>query len=161
MTRNFSLFAAICALALVAAACGGDGDEAAVDVVDDAEDTYSVADQPADATARFVSPQDGDTVSSPFLVELAAEGVSIVPADAPAVGEGHFHIVVDIGCVDDGEFLPGPSDEATAQGYLHFGDGSTERELELEPGTYELCLQLADGVHQAFGATDTITVTVE
>jgi hypothetical protein len=158
MTRFFTVLAALSILALVA--CGGDVDDAVVGVDVD-EDAYDVSHQPADAAARFASPQQGDTVTSPFLVELSAEGVRIVPADAPAVGEAHFHINVDIGCVADGNFIPGPSDEATAQGHIHFGDGSTERELELEPGTYELCLQLADGVHQAFGATDTITITVE
>jgi hypothetical protein len=92
---------------------------------------------------------------------MEAEGVTIVPAGPAAVGEAHFHIMVDIGCVAGGEFIPGPSDDATAQGYRHFGTGVSAAELELEPGEYELCLQLADGVHQAFGATDTITITVE
>jgi hypothetical protein len=57
--------------------------------------------------------------------------------------------------------LPGPSDEAEEQGYYHFGDGSTETELDLDPGTYELCVQLGDGVHMVFGQSDTIEITVE
>lgn len=44
--------------------------------------------------------------------------------------------------------------------HQHFGDGSTEAELELEPGEHTLCLQFADGAHVATGLTDEVTVTV-
>jgi hypothetical protein len=152
-------------LVLGVAACGNDDDTVADDTVADdpaaVDDDYSIEDQPDDAAARWVSPSDGDTVSSPVAVEMAADGVEIVPVGDRVAGEAHLHVLVDIGCADDGEFLPGPSDEATDEGYNHFGDGSTEGEIELEPGTYELCLQLADGAHQAFGETDTIEITVE
>jgi hypothetical protein len=154
MRRVFLLLTTI-ALALAFAAC------AETDDTPDAGEDYDVSQQPDDAAAMFAAPQDGDTVTSPFQVEMTAEGVEIVPAGEPVAGEGHFHINVDIGCVPEGDFIPGPSDEATAQGHRHFGTGVTEAELELEPGTYELCLQLADGVHQAFGETHTITITVE
>lgn len=150
----------LAAMALTAAACNGEPEPAPMPE-EEAVDDYDISDQPADAQAMFVSPSDGDTVSSPVQVEMAAEGVEIVPADAPRVGEAHFHINVDIGCVGTGEPIPGPSEEATEQGHRHFGDGSTQAELDFEPGTYELCLQLADGVHFAFGQTDTITITVE
>ena len=152
----------IAVLALTLAACGDDVD----DMVDmdmdqtDAED-YSIEDQPADAAASFVSPSDGDTVTSPFTVELAAEGVELAPVGAPAVGEAHLHVMADIGCYDTGETIPGPSDEDEAEGRFHLGDGSDSREIDLEPGTYELCVQLADGIHTAYGDTETITVTVE
>ena len=139
---------AIAALSL--AACGGEPTPA----------EYSVENQPAAATASFVSPTDGDTVTSPFTVALAADGVELVPAGIPVVGEGHLHVMVNIGCYQPGESIPGPSEPDEAAGRFHLGDGSTSREIALEPGTYELCVQLADGVHTAFGATETITVTV-
>jgi hypothetical protein len=162
--RLLLLLAVLSAVVLIAAACGEEDvvEDVVEDAVDDVEeDDYDISDQPADAAARFVTPSEGDTVSSPVRFEMEADGVEIVPAGPRALGEAHFHILVDLGCADEGEFLPGPGDEAEAQGYYHFGDGSTEAELELEPGTYELCLQLADGVHAAFGQTDTIEVTVE
>ena len=136
---------------------GGEGG----DTTGDAAGDYDVSDQPADAQAMFASPADGDSVTMPVRVDMRAAGVAIAPAGEPTVGEGHFHVVVDAGCVPDGEFVPGPGDEAAGDGYYHFGDGSSAGQLELEPGTYELCLQLADGLHQAFGGTETITVTVE
>jgi hypothetical protein len=152
----------VCAVLALVAACGGDDGDVDIHVPDEEEAAdYDISDQPAGAAAMFVTPSDGDSVSSPVAIEMAAEGVAIVPADAPAAGEAHFHILVDIGCAAEGEFLPGPSDEAEEQGYYHFGDGSTATDLDLEPGTYELCLQLGDGVHAAFGQPDTIEITVE
>jgi hypothetical protein len=154
------LITTLAVLALTLAACGN-GDTDDMDDMDqpDAED-YSIVDQP-DAAASFVSPSDGDTVTSPFTVELAAEGVTLAPVGAPIVGEAHLHVMADIGCYDTGESIPGPSDEDEAEGRFHLGDGSDSRQIELEPGTYELCVQLADGIHTAFGDTETITVTVE
>lgn len=166
-TRTRRTLAAAAGLTLLLAACADDGDDAAaVPTEDEAGDDeaaadYDIADQPDDAAASFVSPADGDTVAGPVTVELAADGVDLVPADAPVAGEAHLHVVVDQGCVESGEIIPGPSDEAAADGYNHYGDGSTGGDIELEPGTYELCVQLADGVHRAFGETETITVTVE
>jgi hypothetical protein len=157
MRRSTALFAV---LALALAACGNTDnadDDAAAPV---AADEYSVEAQP-DAAATFVSPSDGDTVTSPFTAELAADGVELVPAGAPMAGEGHLHVFADIGCYDTGEVIPGPSDEDEAEGRFHLGDGSDAREIALEPGEYELCVQLGDGVHTAFGDTETITVTVE
>jgi len=120
---------------------------------------YSVRDQPA-AAPSFVSPSDGDLVTSPVSVVLAADGVDLVPSDIPAIGEGHPHVMADIGCYETGEYIPGPSRRDEASGRFHLGDGSDSRQIELEPGTYELCVQLGDGFHTAFGETETITVTV-
>jgi hypothetical protein len=149
MKRITALFAVV---ALSLAACG-DGSA-------DAPAEYSIENQPT-AAASFVSPVDGDTVTSPLTVVLAAEGVQLTPAGVPAVGEAHLHVMVDIGCYETGEFILGPSEQDEAAGRYHLGDGSDSRQIALEPGTYELCVQLADGVHMAFGSTQTITVTVE
>ena len=158
--RRFILLMLLPLLSL--AACNDDdADVDAPEAEEAADDDYSLDDQPDDAAASFVSPSDGDTVGTPVEVELAAEGVELTPAGAPAVGEAHFHVLVDIGCYDEGEFIPGPSDEDEEEGRFHLGDGSDARTLDLEPGTYELCVQLADGVHAAFGETETIEITVE
>ena len=154
------IMTALAVVAVTLAACGN-GDTDDMDDMDqpDAED-YSIVDQP-DAAASFVSPSDGDTVSSPFTVELAADNVELAPVGIPVAGEGHLHVMADIGCYETGERIPGPSDEDEAEGRFHLGDGSDSREIDLEPGTYELCVQLGDGIHTAFGGTETITVTVE
>jgi hypothetical protein len=144
------LTALLAVLALGVAACAGDPAPAA----------YSVDAQP-EASASFVSPSDGDTVTSPFTVLLSADGIRLTPAGIPAVGEGHLHVMADIGCYDTGTAIPGPSDVDEAAGRFHLGNGSDTREIVLAPGSYELCVQLADGIHTAFGTTQTITVTVE
>lgn len=144
------LAALLAVLVLALAACA--------DKPDSSE--YSVEDQP-DATASFVSPTDGETIAAPLIVTLAADGVELVPAGIPVAGEGHLHVMVDIGCYETGELIPGPSESDEAEGRFHLGDGSDSRTIDLAPGTYELCVQLGDGVHRAFGATQTITVTVE
>jgi hypothetical protein len=163
MRRTLPLIATL--LLLLAACAGEDTDTDATPDEPEATETQDdaaadVDDQP-DATATFVTPQDGETVADPVELELAAEGVELVEAGEPAVGEGHLHVMVDIGCVEDGEIIPGPSDEHEEEGFFHLGDGTTERELDLEPGTYELCVQLGDGTHVAFGETETIEITVE
>lgn len=150
---------------LAIAACGNDP---ALEPPDDADDgtqptaeAYDLGDQPADAQATFALPADGDVVSSPVAVEMTATGVEITPAGDPVVGQAHFHVTVDAGCIGEGQPVPGPGEAAEASGYFHFGNGASEGELPLEPGTHELCLQLADGPHRVFGGSDVITITVE
>ncbi len=104
----------------------------------------------------FVEPQDGATVSSPVRVVMQSEEITIEEAGEAREGAGHFHIMVDVGCVEPGETIPADSDQ-----HLHFGDGSTETTIDLAPGEHTLCLQVGDGVHTALNATHDITITVE
>ncbi len=109
----------------------------------------------AEPSVEFVTPQDGDEVTSPVEVEMEAEGITIEPADAGVnEGAGHFHIMVDTDCVTPGEVMPGDDQ------HRHFGNGATSAELELEPGEHTLCLQVGDGEHRALEPTDEITITV-
>lgn len=127
---------------IFAVACGGGVEDAS----------------PAEGEERsvaFEAPKDGDSVSSPVPVEMTPGGFEVAPADESTEGQGHFHIMVDTDCVAEGETIPNDDQ------HLHFGDGSTSTELELEPGEHTLCLQAGDAPHTAFGTTDTITITVE
>ena len=136
-------------VAVVATACGGEA-PAPQEVGDGGEATEGAA------SVAFVSPKDGDTVSAPAAVEmLAAPAITIEEAGEVREGAGHFHIMVDTPCVEQGQTIP--SDDQ----HVHFGDGSTQTELELEPGEHTLCLQAGDGAHTAIGQTDEITITVE
>ena len=95
-------------------------------------------------------------VASPVKVEMAARGVEIEPADAGVnEGAGHFHIMVDVDCLEPGETIPNDDQ------HLHFGDGSTEAEIELEPGRHELCLQVGNGEHVATDLSARTDFTVE
>lgn len=164
-----ALFPLLVCLLMVAAACDTGGDDPVMEGGDDAEDAeedetgngYAVQDQPDDAGIFFTSPDAGATVESPVEVEFEVEGVELAEAGEPATGEGHAHVLVDQGCPDPGETIPGPSDDAEADGIFHLGDGSSTIELDLEPGDHDLCAQLGDGAHRAFGATDELRLTVQ
>lgn len=110
-----------------------------------------------DASVSFGGIEDGATVTSPVSVDFETSGFEIVAADAGGDGEtsGHMHVMVDTGCVTTGEVIP--SDDS----HIHYGDGSTSAELELEPGEYDLCLQAGDAGHEASDLTDQVSITVE
>ena len=151
------------------AGCADDEGPTTDDTDDDGDDTgdtegeeYDIADQPDDAAATFVRPEDGETVSSPVEFEAEIEGIELVPAGDPVVGEGHLHLLVDHEAFDEGEVIPGPAESIeNEEGIYHWGDGRSEGEVELEPGEYTVVLQIGDGPHRAFGETDEITLTVE
>ncbi|MGH9243800.1 MAG: DUF4399 domain-containing protein [Acidimicrobiales bacterium] len=135
------------ALALVLVGCGNDDDNG------DGGNGRN-GDAATEATVSIAAPGDDEEVTSPVAIEMEADGITIEPAGEVRDGAGHFHIIVDVGCVDPGETIP------MTEGYNHFGMGQTEAEVELEPGEHELCLQAGDGAHTALDATDEITITV-
>jgi uncharacterized protein DUF4399 len=102
----------------------------------------------------IASPEDGATVESPFGVSMEADGFTIEPAGEVREGTGHFHLMVDAGCVAPGQEIPEDGS------HVHFGDGATEADLDLPPGEHTLCLQAGDGAHTALDLTDEITITV-
>ena len=105
-------------------------------------------------SVQIVSPSDGAEVTSPVKFQMAAANYTIEPAGEVKDNHGHFHLLVDTGCMDEGEVIPGTA------GYNHYGKGQFEAELELEPGEHTVCLQVGDGVHAATTLTDEITITV-
>ena len=67
---------------------------------------------------------------------------------------GHHHLGIDMDCLPAGtEIVKGtPS-------WVHFGTGATEIDVQLEPGTHKLTLQLGDDLHRTIeGFCQTITV---
>ena len=151
------------------AGCADDEEPTTDDVGDDEGETgeteegeYDIADQPDDAAATFVRPEDGETVSSPVEFEAEIDGIDLAPAGDPVVGEGHLHLLVDHEAFGEGEVIPGPAESIeNEEGIYHWDDGRSEGEVELEPGEYIVVLQIGDGPHRAFGETDEVTITVE
>lgn len=109
-----------------------------------------------EASVAFAGIEDGAEVTSPVAVEFEATDFTIEPAGDGTINEGagHMHVMIDVPCVEVGEVIPSDDD------HLHFGDGSTSAELELEPGEHTLCLQAGNGAHEALDLTDEITITV-
>lgn len=96
---------------------------------------------PEGASVFFITPADGDTVSSPVSIEFGIDGMKVVAAGTDQAHSGHHHLLVDTGLPELG--MPIPADAT----HIHFGDASTSTELSLEPGEHTLQLLLGDYLH--------------
>ena len=114
---------------------------------------------PAGAKVFFKSLKDGQTVKSPFKVEMGVEGMKLDTAGAIVAGTGHHHLLIDAGdSIPAGTVVPKDST------HLHFGKAqSTTGDITLAPGKHVLTLQFADGIHRSYGGqlAATISVTVK
>ena len=91
--------------------------------------------------AYIISPGDGETVKSPFVVRFGLKGMGVAPAGVEMPGTGHHHLVIDAPLPPAGQ--PVPFDD----NHKHFGKGQTETELSLPPGEHTLQLILGDHTH--------------
>jgi len=113
---------------------------------------------PAGAKVFFKNLKDGQTVTSPFKVEMGISGLKLDTAGAIVAGSGHHHLLIDAGdSVASG--LAVPKDEH----HLHFGKAQASTDVTLPAGKHTLTLQFADGIHRSYGAklAATISVTVK
>ena len=108
-------------------------------------------------SVSFLGPVDGATVSSPFKVQFAINGMEVKPAGVMDANTGHHHLLINGAPMKAGESIP--FDDK----HLHFGKGQTEAEVKLPPGDYTLTMQFANGAHQSYGAplSKSIKVTVK
>jgi len=113
---------------------------------------------PEGAHVYFIAPQNGQTVSSPVLVQFGLNGMGVAPAGVDVPNTGHHHLLVNTPLPPAGQ--PIPTDEK----HLHFGLGQTQTSLTLPPGQHELQILLGDHAHiphQPMMASERITITVE
>ena len=111
---------------------------------------------PAGAHVYFKNLKDGQTVTSPFKVEMGVDGMSVDTAGVVRAGSGHHHLLIDAGdSLAAGTVVPKDSQ------HLHFGNAQTETELSLAPGTHRLTLQFADGLHRSYGGALANSITVK
>lgn len=113
---------------------------------------------PPGAEVYFISPKDGATVTSPFLVQFGLKGMGVAPAGVKYANSGHHHLLIDS---DPPENLDEP---LTANDQLiHFGKGQTQATVTLPPGKHTLQLLLGDQDHRAHNPpvfSKKITITV-
>ena len=95
----------------------------------------------AGATLEILSPKDGDTVTSPVIVQFGLAGMGVAPAGITNDNTGHHHLIVDAP-LPNLEFAI-PSDAK----HRHFGGGQTQVSVELAPGKHTLQLLLGDYRH--------------
>jgi len=103
----------------------------------------------------FEAPADGATVKNPVRVDMAVQGMQVQPAGKIVKGAGHHHLIVDGGCIPEGQTVP---KDAT---HMHFGKGQTSTELSLEPGEHTLTLQFANGAHASYGTQMCKTIHIK
>ncbi|WP_111497607.1 MULTISPECIES: DUF4399 domain-containing protein [Marinobacter] len=114
---------------------------------------------PDGASVYFITPSDGDTVSSPVTVRFGLEGMGVAPAGIDMAKTGHHHLLVDVDELPPAG-QPIPSDDH----HRHFGGGQTQTELELPPGEHTLQLIMGDQTHiphEPPVVSERITITVE
>ena len=153
------------AFALAIAACGEKpAEEPAVEAsADPATEVPAPAALPRTASPEgarvfFITPADGDTVTSPVRIEFGIEGMTVAPAGTDTPHSGHHHLLIDTGLPEMG--LPIPADA----NHVHFGDGSTSTEIELKPGQHTLQMLLGDHLHMPHDpplVSEPITIYVE
>lgn len=112
----------------------------------------------AGARAYFISPADGETVSSPVVVQFGLSGMGIAPAGVDFPNSGHHHLLIDL------ETLP-PMDQPLPanDNVRHFGLGQTEASIELSPGQHTLQMIVGDLLHTPHDTpvvSEKITITV-
>jgi len=106
----------------------------------------------------FISPNNGDIVTSPVTIKFGLTGMGVAPAGIDQEGTGHHHLLIDVDQLPDPS-LPVPADEH----HRHFGGGQTETTIELQPGDHTLQLLLGDWMHVPHNpplTSDKITITV-
>jgi hypothetical protein len=156
--------------AIVFISCGGeksaseddetnaDNTEEAMEDMDHADSESNMAEMiaaPEGARVFFGNLEDGAVVTSPLQVIMGSEGVTVQAAGEIVKGTGHHHIIINEGPTAYGTVV-GADDT-----HIHFGKGQKETELILEPGTYTLTLQFADGFHRSYGEGISSTITIE
>lgn len=114
---------------------------------------------PENAAVYFISPTQGQTVSSPVSVKFGLSAMGVAPAGVAKVNTGHHHLLIDLDELPDLS-LPLPATEHIK----HFGGGQTETSIELSPGEHTLQLLLGNHLHVPHEQpviSDKITITVK
>lgn len=107
-----------------------------------ATDALDVTSAPEGAVSYIISPTDGATVESPFLVQFGLTAMGVAPAAVEVANTGHHHLLIDV------EELPSLDEPLPATDNIrHFGGGQTETVLDLPPGTHTLQLILGNPAH--------------
>ena len=116
---------------------------------------------PDGAAVYFINLKDGDTVSSPVLIQFGLKGMGVQPAGVEGKpNTGHHHLIINETIEGEELDYPIPSDD----NHRHFGGGQTEAVFDLPSGTHVLQLVVGDMNHIPHDPpvmSDRITVTIK
>lgn len=96
---------------------------------------------PKGAQVYFISPQDGQTVTSPVTVRFGLKNMGVAPAGIDIPKTGHHHLIIDSPLPNTKKSVP--KDDK----HIHYGGGQTEAEITLPKGKHTLQLLLGDHTH--------------
>ncbi len=90
----------------------------------------------------FLTPSNGEEVTSPVVIKFGVIGMDIVPAGVNKPMSGHHHLLVNVDRLPNMK-MPIPADK----NHLHFGKGQKETTLDLPKGKHTLQLLLGNYLH--------------
>ena len=169
MTNRLVIAAAALVFGIAASACTSKPTE-------EAKTTETPAAAPAESheghqakMVYFAEPKDGATVGTltKFVFKTDNYEISPVPKDAKEArpNVGHFHLGVDTDCLAPGTTIPKAEEGAkqgTAGSWIHFGKGTDNIEMALNPGPHKMSVEVGDDLHRAVeGLCQTINITVK
>ena len=106
------------------------------------------------AKVSFISPKDGETVTTPVTIEFGLEGAEIRPAGENHPNSGHHHLIINGTSIQQGVVVP--ADEQ----HIHYGKGQTQATVPLAPGEYTLTMQFANFLHQSYGEAGSTSIKI-
>ena len=114
---------------------------------------------PSNAEVYFITPKDGDTVSTKFIIQFGLKNMGVAPAGIVVKNTGHHHLLIDV------QQLPSLKEPLPNNTNIrHFGAGQTEAVLEMPRGEHTLQLLLGNHAHVPHEPpiiSEKITVTIE
>lgn len=119
-----------------------------------------VTPSPKGAKVYFVNIKNGDTVTSPFLVQFGLSGMGVAPVGVDTKNTGHHHLLIDTKLSAEGQKSVIPADAKN----VHFGGGQTETTVTLPAGQHTLQLVLGNWTHIPHNppvVSEVITITVK
>jgi hypothetical protein len=96
---------------------------------------------PPGAEVYFEELKDGATIPSKSTIRFGLREMGVAPAGSDRPNAGHHHLLIDT------ELPPLDQPVPNDFNHLHFGNGQTEAEVSLKPGSHTLQLLFADKDH--------------
>jgi hypothetical protein len=161
--RARAVLLSACALALGVAGCGSDDSKSSSSQSD------SQAQQPAGPkpTIKFVSPEDGASLSGAVTAKVQLTNFQIAPqavGKAPRPGQGHLHFKMDDGKFDFPKYSGANGLIAKKLGVTgHYSPALAPKITykHLPPGKHELEVYLANNNHTNVGVETKVEFTVK
>ena len=94
-----------CLFVFALASCDGDADSSGSGS-DSGSGTNTEEKEAYNASVFFKNLTDGDTLRSPFTVEMGVEGMNVEPAGKVNQGFGHHHIIINCTHIDTDNIIP-------------------------------------------------------